>query len=94
LHDKFAHLNWQHHALLEIETSRVMQEFLLAFLKDSSTVSSVVGWAAFNATAPSGGLILEFGNRTTVRNITGDFVDAGWWDSTVPFPLSLQRDHR
>ncbi|KAL4733148.1 Alpha/Beta hydrolase protein [Aspergillus similis] len=72
---------------LEIDTSRVMQDFFLAFLKDSSSVSSVVGWPAFNATAPSGGLILEFGNRTTVRNITGDFLDAGCWDSAVPFPI-------
>ncbi|GAT22659.1 para-nitrobenzyl esterase [Aspergillus luchuensis] len=72
---------------LEVATSRTMQDHILAFLKDPSTVSSTVGWPAFNATAPSGGLILEFGNRTTVKNITGDFLEAGCWDSSVPFPI-------
>ncbi|GKZ49030.1 hypothetical protein AbraIFM66951_001280 [Aspergillus brasiliensis] len=72
---------------LEVATSRAMQDYFLAFLKDPSTVSSVVGWPVFNASAPSGGLILEFGNRTTVRNITGDFLEAGCWDSAVPFPI-------
>ncbi|GKZ29543.1 hypothetical protein AbraIFM66950_005380 [Aspergillus brasiliensis] len=77
---------------LEVATSRAMQDYFLAFLKDPSTVSSVVGWPAFNASAPSGGLILEFGNRTTVRNITGDFLEAGCWDSAVPFPIWEPRE--
>lgn len=72
---------------LEVATSRTMQDFILAFIKDPSTVSSTVGWPAFNASAPSGGLILEFGNGTSVRNITGDFLEAGCWDSAVPFRI-------
>ncbi|GKZ64176.1 hypothetical protein AnigIFM50267_003637 [Aspergillus niger] len=72
---------------LEVATSRTMQNFILAFIKDPSTVSSTVGWPAFNASAPSGGLILEFGNGTSVRNITGDFLEAGCWDSAVPFRI-------
>ncbi|KAE8329705.1 alpha/beta-hydrolase [Aspergillus sergii] len=72
---------------LEVATSRTMQDFILAFLKDSSTVSSVVGWPKFDHTAANGGLILEFGNRTTVKNITGDFLEAGCWNSSLPFPI-------
>lgn len=72
---------------LEVETSRVMQDYLLAFLKDAATIGSVVGWPAFEADALGGGVIVEFGNRTAVRNVTGDFVEAGCWDSTMPFPI-------
>jgi carboxylesterase type B len=72
---------------LEAATSQTMQDFILAFLKNPATVNSTVGWPAFDAEAPHGGLILEFGNLTTVRNITGDFLEAGCWNSSVPFRI-------
>ncbi|KAJ6018316.1 hypothetical protein N7451_001695 [Penicillium sp. IBT 35674x] len=72
---------------LEVMTSATMQDYILAFLKDSSTVSSAVGWPAFHAGAPHGGLVLEFGNQTTVKNITGEFLEAGCWNSSIPFPI-------
>ncbi|KAJ5278774.1 hypothetical protein N7478_004146 [Penicillium angulare] len=72
---------------LEIQTSETMQDYILAFLKDSSRVSSSVGWPVFHASEPNGGLILEFGNQTTVRNITGDFLEAGCWNSSITFPI-------
>jgi carboxylesterase type B len=62
---------------LEVVTSEAMQDYIFAFLNDSSTVSSTVGWPAFDAAAPHGGLILEFGNKTAVKNITGDFLETG-----------------
>jgi carboxylesterase type B len=72
---------------LEVQTSETMQDFILAFLKDSSRVSSTVGWPAFDAGAAHGGLILEFGNQTAVKNITGEFLEAGCWDSSAAFPI-------
>lgn len=72
---------------LEITTSATMQDYFLAFLKDSSTVSSTVGWPAFDASAPHGGLVLEFGNQTNVKNITGEFLEAGCWKPSIPFPI-------
>lgn len=72
---------------LEVATSETMQDHILAFLKDSSTVSDTVGWPAFDADAPHGGFILEFGNQTTVKNITGDFLEGGCWNSSIPFPI-------
>ena len=70
---------------LEVETSETMQDYLLAFIKDPSTLSSTVGWTAFNASEANGGVILEFGNITTVQTITGDYLDGGCWDSSIPF---------
>lgn len=70
---------------LEISTCETMQDYILAFLKDPATVGATVGWPAFDAQAPHGGLILEFGNLTTVRNITGDLLEAGCWNSSIPF---------
>ncbi|KAJ5925762.1 hypothetical protein N7454_007272 [Penicillium verhagenii] len=72
---------------LEVMTSETMQDYILAFLKDPSTVGSTVGWPPFNANAPHGGLILEFGNHTSVKNITGEFLEAGCWNSSIPFPI-------
>jgi hypothetical protein len=72
---------------LESMTSEAMQDYILAFLKDSSTVSSTVGWPAFDASAPNGGLVLEFGNQTAVKNITGNFLEAGCWNSSISFPI-------
>lgn len=72
---------------LEVATSEAMQDHILAFLKNPATVGSTVGWPAFHADAPNGGLILEFGNQTTVKNITGDFLEAGCWNSSIPFPI-------
>lgn len=73
---------------LEVDTSTTMQDFFLAFLKDTSTVSTTVGWPAFNSNRPHGGLILEFGNGTTVRNITSDWLDAGCTDPSIPFRIN------
>jgi carboxylesterase type B len=72
---------------LEVATSEIMQDYFLAFLKDASTVSHTVGWPAFNASESHGGTIVEFGNRTTVRNVTGDFIEAGCWDTSIPFQI-------
>ena len=72
---------------LEVDTSATMQDFLLAFLKDSSSISGTVGWPAYFGNQSNGGLILEFGNGTTVRNITGDWLDAGCSNSSIPFRI-------
>ncbi|QKX64570.1 uncharacterized protein TRUGW13939_11745 [Talaromyces rugulosus] len=72
---------------LEVATSETMQDYILAFLKDPSTVSDTVGWPAFDADAAHGGLILEFGNGTAVKNITGDFLEGGCWNSSISFPI-------
>ncbi|OJJ42333.1 hypothetical protein ASPZODRAFT_77033 [Penicilliopsis zonata CBS 506.65] len=72
---------------LEVTTSHTMQDFILAFLKDPQTVGATVGWPLFDAEAPHGGLILEFGNNTAVKNITGDFLEAGCWNSSYSFPI-------
>ncbi|KAL4807023.1 alpha/beta-hydrolase [Aspergillus unguis] len=72
---------------LEVATSETMQDYILAFLKDASTVSHTVGWPAFNASGVHGGTIVEFGNRTAVRNVTGDFIDGGCWDASLPFRI-------
>ncbi|KAJ6024495.1 hypothetical protein N7540_005292 [Penicillium herquei] len=77
---------------LEVATSETMQDHFLAFLKDPWTVSSTVGWPAFNASAPDGGLILEFGNQSTVKNITGDFLEAGCWNSSISFRIYEPRN--
>ena len=72
---------------LEVDTSETMQDFFLAYLKDSSTISSTVGWPAFNASAPNGGYILDFGNGTTVQNVTGNWLDGGCYNSSIPFRI-------
>ncbi|KAJ5666820.1 hypothetical protein N7462_011229 [Penicillium macrosclerotiorum] len=73
---------------LEIDTSETMQDFILAFLKDSSAVNSTVGWPVFDPDAVNGGLVIEFGNGTAVRNITADWLDAGCYNSSVPFRIN------
>ncbi|CAK38419.1 alpha/beta-hydrolase [Aspergillus phoenicis ATCC 13157] len=72
---------------LEVDTSATMQDYLLAFLKDSSTVSETVGWPLYLGNETNGGLILEFGNGTAVRTITGDWLDAGCFNSSIPFRI-------
>jgi hypothetical protein len=62
-------------------------EVLKTKLADPSTVSDTVGWPAFDADAAHGGLILEFDNGTAVKNITGDFLEGGCWNSSIPFPI-------
>jgi carboxylesterase type B len=73
---------------LEVETSEIMQDFLLSFLKDSTTVNTTVGWPAFDPNAANGGLIIEFGKGTAVKNITGDWLDAGCSDPSIPFRIN------
>lgn len=69
---------------LEVDTSATMQDYILAFLKDPATLNVTVGWSAFDADAPNGGTILEFGNGTTVQNITGDYLDGVCYNSSIP----------
>lgn len=69
---------------LEVDTSATMQDYILAFLKDSATVNVTVGWTAFDADAPNNGTILEFGNGTAVQNITGDYLDGSCFNASVP----------
>lgn len=72
---------------LEVQTSEKMQDFLLAFLKDSNTVNTTVGWPAFDPEAPNGGFIIEFGNGTAARNVTANWLDAGCSDTSIPFRI-------
>ncbi|PWY75007.1 alpha/beta-hydrolase [Aspergillus heteromorphus CBS 117.55] len=72
---------------LEVDTSATMQDYFLAFLKNSSTVGETVGWPAFLGNSTDGGTILEFGNGTTVGNIPGDWLDAGCYNSSIPFRI-------
>ncbi|RAH85436.1 alpha/beta-hydrolase [Aspergillus japonicus CBS 114.51] len=72
---------------LEVKTSETMQDFFLAYLKDASTINTTVGWTAFNGSAPEGGVILEFGKDVPVRNVTGDWLDGGCWNSSIPFRI-------
>jgi hypothetical protein len=48
-----------------------MQDYILMFMKGSSTVSNTVGWPAFELVC----LILEFGNQKAVKICTGDFLE-------------------
>jgi hypothetical protein len=73
---------------LEIETSETMQDHLLAFIKDPSTVSSNVGWPLFNPNGTNGGIMLEFGNGVAVQNVTGNHVEAACWNSSAIFPYN------
>lgn len=72
---------------LEVETSEKMQDFILAFLKNSSSLPTTLGWVPFDASDPDGGLIVEFGHNLPVQNITGDYVDGGCYNSSIPFPI-------
>ena len=72
---------------LEVKTSETMQDHLLAFLKDPSTVNVTVGWPAFDADSPGGGKILEFGKGTPVRMVTGDWLDGGCYNPSIPFRI-------
>ena len=72
---------------LEIETSNVMQDYLLAFAKDPFTVSQTVGWPLFDPTRPDGGLIVEFGKEVPAKNITGRYLDGGCYDPSIPFQV-------
>lgn len=70
---------------LEVDTSIAMQDFFLAFLKNPSTVQSTEGWPLFDPTAPNGGSLLEFGKDSAVQKITGNYVDGGCYNSSIPF---------
>ncbi|ORY69089.1 carboxylesterase, type B [Pseudomassariella vexata] len=65
---------------LEVDTSATMQGFLLAFLKDPSTVQSTAGWPVFDPEASDGGTIVEFGLGQPARNITGYSVDGACYN--------------
>lgn len=70
---------------LEIDTSIAMQDYLLAFIKDPSTVSQTVGWPLFDPDQPDGGLIIEFGKDVPAKNISGRYLDGGCYDPSIPF---------
>ncbi|PWY82015.1 alpha/beta-hydrolase [Aspergillus heteromorphus CBS 117.55] len=72
---------------LEVDTSESMQDHFLAFLKDPNTVNTTVGWPAFDPEGPNGGEILEFGKGDPVHTITGDWLDGGCYNSSIPFRI-------
>jgi hypothetical protein len=43
----------------EVQISEKMQDFPLAYLKDSDTANTTVGSSAFDSRAPNGGLIIS-----------------------------------
>ncbi|CAI7595607.1 unnamed protein product [Penicillium glandicola] len=73
---------------LEVETSAAMQDFILAFLKDPTTVSATVGWPKFDPDQANGGLIVEFGNGVAAQNVTGNYLDGGCYNSSIPFRIN------
>ncbi|KAH8657942.1 Alpha/Beta hydrolase protein [Xylariales sp. PMI_506] len=72
---------------LEVGTSETIQDYLLAFVKDPSTVSSTVGWPKFDANATNGGAIVEFGKDVAVQNVTGNYVDGSCWNTSAVYPF-------
>ncbi|KAJ5453820.1 uncharacterized protein N7458_004776 [Penicillium daleae] len=70
---------------LEVDTSNAMQDYLLAFIKNPSTISQMVGWPLFDPTEPDGGLIIEFGKDVPAKNISGRYVDGGCYHPSIPF---------
>jgi carboxylesterase type B len=70
---------------LEVDTANAMQDYLLAFIKNPSTISQMVGWPLFDPTEPDGGLIIEFGKDVPAKNISGRYVDGGCYDPSIPF---------
>ncbi|KAI2791820.1 hypothetical protein POX_c04699 [Penicillium oxalicum] len=70
---------------LERDTSMAMQDYLLAFIRNPSTVSETVGWPRFDPSDPDGGLVVEFGKQVAARNITGMYLDGGCYNTSVPF---------
>ncbi|KAJ5662657.1 hypothetical protein N7462_011583 [Penicillium macrosclerotiorum] len=73
---------------LEISTSRAMQDFMLAFLKDPNSLPETVGWPLFNPNSPNGGSIIEFGKDLPAINITGHYLDGGCYNSSIPFRVN------
>ncbi|KAJ6015803.1 alpha/beta-hydrolase [Penicillium herquei] len=67
---------------LEVDTSITMQDFILAFLKDPSSVSGL-GWPLSDPNTANGGKILEFGKGNAVHNITGNYLDAPCRNSSI-----------
>lgn len=67
---------------LEVETSKAMQDHLLAFIKDADSLPSI-GWPKFDDQDADGGTILEFGVGVPVKNITGDYLDATCYNASA-----------
>jgi hypothetical protein len=62
---------------LEATTSEVMQDHLLAFVRDPVNGPATVGWPAFNTSAPNGGTMLRFGaDGKAVQKVDADKVQA------------------
>lgn len=60
---------------LEMKTSQRMQDLLLDFVKDPSSLPAN-GWPEFDATAPSGGRLARFGaDRKAMQLVNGNDVD-------------------
>lgn len=72
---------------LEVDTSAAMQDYILAFLKDSESVKEM-GWPVFDPTSGNNGTVLEFGKGVPVRNITGEYIDGVCHNSSAPVRLS------
>lgn len=61
---------------LEVETSEVMQDYLLSFMKDPHNGPPSMGWPAFDPTAADGGTMLRFGaGGKPAQNVSGDSVE-------------------
>ncbi|KAI7601024.1 acetylcholinesterase [Hortaea werneckii] len=62
---------------LEGETSRVMEDYLLAFIKDPYNGPPSMGWVPFNTSAENQGTMLRFGaDGKAVQNVSASDVEA------------------
>lgn len=74
---------------LEVETSEIMQDFLLSFMRDPENGPPAMGWPAYDPKADDGGTMLRFGaDRKAVQKVSGTNVEGvcsgeGTYD---PFP--------
>lgn len=71
---------------LEVSTSEAMQDLFLAYLKSPSSLSDM-GWPAYDSSTDTEGIIKEFGNVTATRNVTGSWLDAGCYNSSIPMRI-------
>ncbi|KAH9897497.1 fatty acyl-CoA hydrolase [Xylariomycetidae sp. FL2044] len=62
---------------VEIDTSRAMQEHILAFARDPYQGPQTLGWEPMNTTAAGGGIVLRFGaDEMPVQYVAGNEIDA------------------
>ncbi|EHA18641.1 hypothetical protein CBS76997_1524 [Aspergillus niger] len=75
--------------LLEKKTSEVMQDYLLAFMRDPENGLERMGWPAFEPFGENGGVIKRFGaDGRPEQNVTGLDVQGACWgkEQYDPFP--------